>query len=152
VWNIFPDDVGVQCDGGVILMEEGVFHDIQIGNISKVLDGVNQSLSRAHEAGYCHCDIRPCNILYFYSSAGYQLIDYDMAISSNAPLTFVDGAQFRNRGYRFRNATSDDYEMLIELIKVVTETEDNAPYTPPHSRSVYAGIDGFSSNSGSKRS
>jgi hypothetical protein len=94
-------------------------------------------------------------------SAGYQLIDYDMAISSNAPLTFVDGAQFRNRGYRFRNATAgdevhweavDDYEMLIELIKVVTETEDNAPYTPPHSRSVYAGIDGFSSNSGSKRS
>jgi hypothetical protein len=152
VWSIFPDSTLGDDSGssGVIIMQAGKCMDINHQNIAMVLDGVKKSISLAHAAGYCHCDIRASNILQFQS--GCQLIDFDMANPIDTLLTFTEGAQFDNRGYLMQRAglgeavkwgISDDYQMLIELVQKATKEVENG--TPPNSNSIsaYARVDGL---------
>ncbi len=60
--------------------------------------GILETLSLIHSLGYCHCDIRPCNVLYFRELNRFSLIDFDLARETNAHFTF------RNNGEQFRYA------------------------------------------------
>ncbi len=56
--------------------------------------GVLASLARIHKLGYCHCDIRPSNIMYFVELGGYSLIDFDLACKVNTVVDVIAGQQW----------------------------------------------------------
>lgn len=92
-------------------------------DMEQVYEDLSNSLGIMHRAGVCHCDIRSSNILKFGSK--YQLIDYDLALTADETMSFVEGAQFDSRGAcmkqngldaaPFRWTTADDFDMLARF-------------------------------------
>jgi serine/threonine protein kinase len=130
-WNVIPPPT-VPLRGGVILMKRGEKVPITLNNAWEVAEGVMKSLRLTHSAKFCHCDIRPSNILKFED--GYQLVDYDLSNPFGTSFRFVPGALFDNRGSRLRDAevgqdvywtAEDDYEMLIWILGSIHSPQRN---------------------------
>ena len=51
----------------------------------QILSELFSSISRLHEAGFYHCDIRRCNYLYFPELKRAELIDFDLAVPISKP-------------------------------------------------------------------
>jgi serine/threonine protein kinase len=79
-------------------MKEGV--PLQIENISsnqhKIAVDCLNSLHQIHSKGYCHCDIRITNIVYFPDVGQYELIDFDLAIQKGETSTILYSHNGRN--------------------------------------------------------
>jgi hypothetical protein len=125
-WNYFGDlDTysNVDDSGGAIVMWLGKYVNLDAADMELWVRGVSRTLLAAHKANVCQCDIRPSNVIMFGDN--FQLIDFDLANTVDSSVTFVEGAQFDNRGYRLLSYNlgdsvqwqyADDYEMLLKLL------------------------------------
>ena len=87
--------------GGAIVMRVGEALPLTRENGAVWSDGVQRSLAACHAAGYCHCDIRPGNVVDF-GADGVQLIDHDCAVETGSPVIFAGGGQYDMRPWSLR--------------------------------------------------
>jgi serine/threonine protein kinase len=84
---------------------------------------VHRDLAVIHSAKYCHCDIRPSNVLKFGDT--FHLIDFDLSVPIGGTVVFSEGGQFDYRPTSFltvscgEDVTWDekhDYAMVTMVI------------------------------------
>ena len=51
---------------------------------TRLRDDLSEGLREAHKRGYCHCDIRPANIIYDPSHACFVIIDWGLGRAPNS--------------------------------------------------------------------
>jgi hypothetical protein len=83
------------AQGGSIVMMPGEPVELDESNIMTWMKCVHRDLEVIHSAKYCHCDIRPSNVLKFGDT--YHLIDFDLAVPTGEYIEFSKGARFDYR-------------------------------------------------------
>lgn len=94
-WREFHP-ASVKQTGGALVMRVGVAFPLTAQSAKQWSFGVHRSLDACHAAGFCHCDIRPSNVVDFEDD-GIQLIDHDCAVLIGRSVTFAGGGQYEMR-------------------------------------------------------
>jgi Protein kinase domain len=85
-----------QPEGAAILMKVG--ERVQGVNGKNLFNQARESLERIHKKGWCHCDLRPSNILLF-PGLGVEIIDFDHACECEDEQTFLAARSGRSPYY-----------------------------------------------------
>jgi hypothetical protein len=111
------------AQGGSIVMMPGEPVELDESNIMTWMKCVHRDLEVIHSAKYCHCDIRPSNVLKFGDT--FHLIDFDLSVPIGGTVVFSKGGQFDYRPTSFLSVScgeevtwdeKHDYTMVTMVI------------------------------------
>ena len=111
--------------GGAVIMQAGlaVTGNRNAEQLLQWLSGVDRSLRATHAAGFCHCDLRATNSLYFRSTA--QLIDYDLAVPINSSVVlYRGGSQWDSVGTRISGLLANTNDDTVAITWTVDDDHE----------------------------